>query len=143
MDFLLSFENIIKAYNEYVGNYAILFLLVPTGIYLTFRLKFMQILKFKHAWQLVAGKFDKREDQGDVSHFKALTTALSSTVGTGNIVGVALAIYYGGPGAVFWLWVCGFFGMMLKLVECTLALKYRKINEDGTDRKSTRLNSSH
>ena len=132
MDFLLSFENIIKAYNEYVGNYAILFLLVPTGIYLTFRLKFMQILKFKHAWQLVAGKFDKKEDQGDVSHFKALTTALSSTVGTGNIVGVALAIYYGGPGAVFWLWVCGFFGMMLKLVECTLALKYRKINEDGT-----------
>ncbi|OFY27231.1 MAG: hypothetical protein A2275_10500 [Bacteroidetes bacterium RIFOXYA12_FULL_35_11] len=122
----------IKAYNEYVGNYAILFLLVPTGIYLTIRLKFIQIFKFKHAWQLVAGKFDKKDEQGDVSHFKALTTALSSTVGTGNIVGVALAIYYGGPGAVFWLWVCGFFGMMLKLVECTLALKYRKINEDGT-----------
>lgn len=67
-----------------------------------------------------------------MSHFKALTTALSGTVGTGNIVGVSLAIYLGGPGAIFWLWVTGFFGMMLKMVECTLAQIFRKVNKDGS-----------
>jgi alanine or glycine:cation symporter, AGCS family len=122
----------IQFYNEYVGGYAILALLVPTGIYLSFRTGFLQISKFRHAINIVRGKYDSKEDTGDVSHFKALTTALSSTVGTGNIVGVALAIYWGGPGAVFWIWVTGFFGMMLKLMECTMALKYRKINADGT-----------
>lgn len=122
----------IKAYNDYVGGYLILALLLPTGIYFSFKLRFLQVTKFRHALQIVAGKYSKKQDTGDINHFKALTTALSATVGTGNIVGVALAIHYGGPGAIFWMWVTGFFGMMLKMVECTLALKFRKINADGT-----------
>ncbi|HDP75422.1 MAG TPA: sodium:alanine symporter family protein [Bacteroidales bacterium] len=130
--FLENFDYFIQLYNEYVGGYLILALLVPTGIYYSIRLKFLQISHFKHAIDLVRGRYSKKSDTGDVSHFKALTTALSGTVGTGNIVGVTLAIYYGGPGAIFWLWVTGFFGMMLKMVECTLAQKYRKINADGT-----------
>jgi alanine or glycine:cation symporter, AGCS family len=122
----------IQQYNEYIGGYLILALLVPTGIYLSIRTGFLQVSKMKHAVRIVSGKYSKADDTGDVSHFKALTTALSATVGTGNIVGVALAIYWGGPGAIFWMWVTGFFGMMLKTTECTLASKYRKVNEDGT-----------
>lgn len=125
-------DNIIQGYNEYIGGYLLLFILIPAGIYFTFKLRFLQITKLGHAIKIVAGKYDTKEDKGDINHFKALTTALSATVGTGNIVGVALAIYYGGPGAMFWIWVTGFLGMMLKMVECTLALKYRKINSDGT-----------
>ncbi|HPD95177.1 MAG TPA: sodium:alanine symporter family protein [Tenuifilaceae bacterium] len=130
--FLEAFDHVIQLYNEYVGGYLILALLVPTGIYYSIRLKFLQVTRFRHAIDLVKGKYSKHTDTGDVSHFKALTTALSGTVGTGNIVGVTLAIYFGGPGAIFWLWVTGFFGMMLKMVECTLAQKYRKINADGS-----------
>lgn len=130
--FLEGLDYFIQLYNEYVGGYLILALLVPTGIYYAIRTRFLQIRFFGHAINLVRGKYSKKSDIGDVNHFKALTTALSATVGTGNIVGVTLAIYYGGPGAIFWLWVTGFFGMMLKMVECTLAQKYRKINPDGT-----------
>ncbi|OFY22320.1 MAG: hypothetical protein A2W98_04190 [Bacteroidetes bacterium GWF2_33_38] len=125
-------DSIIQWYNEYIGGYLILFILVPTGIFFTFKFRFLHITGFWHAIKIVAGRYDKKGEAGDVSHFKALSTALASTVGTGNIVGVALAIYYGGPGAMFWIWVTGFLGMMLKLVECTLALKYRKINPDGS-----------
>lgn len=122
----------IHAYNDYVGGYAILIMLIPTGIFFTFYLKFLQISKFGHALGIVAGKYSTKKTKGDVSSFKALTTALSATVGTGNIVGVALAIHWGGPGAIFWIWVVGFLGMMLKLVECTLAQKYRITNADGS-----------
>lgn len=129
---LESIDYVIRLYNEYVGGYLILILLVPTGIYFTIKYRFLQITHFRHAIGLVSGKFSKKDDTGDVSHFKALTTALSGTVGTGNIVGVSLAIYLGGPGAIFWLWVTGFFGMMLKMVECTLAQIFRKVNADGS-----------
>lgn len=131
-NFLEILNQGIKAYNEYVGGYLILALLLPTGIYFTFKLRFLQVTGFWHAIRIVAGKYSKKDDKGDINHFKALTTALSATVGTGNIVGVALAIHYGGPGAIFWMWVTGFFGMMLKMVECTLAQKFRKTNVDGT-----------
>jgi AGCS family alanine or glycine:cation symporter len=129
---LESINYAIKLYNDYVGGYLILILLVPTGIYFTIKYRFLQITHLRHALQLVAGKHSKKHETGDVSHFKALTTALSGTVGTGNIVGVSLAIYIGGPGAIFWLWVTGFFGMMLKMVECTLAQIFRKVNADGS-----------
>jgi alanine or glycine:cation symporter, AGCS family len=122
----------IKAYNEYVGGYAILALLIPVGLYFSIRMKFLQVTRFGHAIGIVSGKYTTKKTKGDVSSFKALTTALSATVGTGNIVGVALAIHWGGPGSIFWIWVVGFLGMMLKMVECTLAQKYRKINEDGS-----------
>ena len=129
---LENINYVIQLYNNYVGGYLILILLVPTGIYFTFKYRFLQVSYFRHALRLVAGKYNKKGDVGDVSHFKALTTALSGTVGTGNIVGVSLASYLGGPGAIFWIWVTGFFGMMLKMVECTLAQIYRKVNADGT-----------
>jgi alanine or glycine:cation symporter, AGCS family len=119
-------------YNEYIGGYLILALLVPTGIFFAFKFRFLHVRKFWHSIAIVSGRYSKKEDSGDINHFKALTTALSATVGTGNIVGVALAIYWGGPGAIFWMWVTGFFGMMLKMVECTLGLKYRQFNPDGT-----------
>jgi len=131
-EFLEGLNSVIKLYNEYVGGYLILLFLVPTGIYFAIRFRFLHVLKFWHSFSILAGRYSKKDDHGDVNHFKALTTALAATVGTGNIVGVSLAIYFGGPGAVFWMWVTGFFGMMLKMVECTLALKYRKTNPDGT-----------
>jgi len=125
-------DSIFVAYNEYVGGYALLIMLVPTGLYFAFKFKFIHITQLRHTLQVIRGKFDKKEDTGDINHFRALTTALSATVGTGNIVGVALAIYYGGPGAVFWMWITGFLGMVLKFVECTLSFKFRKVHEDGS-----------
>ncbi|MGM0565766.1 MAG: alanine/glycine:cation symporter family protein [Bacteroidota bacterium] len=130
--FLEVIENGIKVYNSYVGGYALLILLIPTGIFFAIKYKFLHLTKLKHSIDVIRGKFDNKKDEGDINHFRALTTALSATVGTGNIVGVALAIYWGGPGAIFWMWVTGIFGMMLKFVECTLSLKYRHINSDGS-----------
>ncbi len=130
--FLAAFDHMIVWYNDYIGGYAILFMLIPTGIYFIIRLKFINVTKLWHSIRVVAGKYDNKDDSGDVNHFKALTTALSATVGTGNIVGVALAIYLGGPGALFWMWVTGFLGMILKYSECTLSHKFRVFNSDGT-----------
>ncbi|PLX09136.1 MAG: sodium:alanine symporter family protein [Marinilabiliales bacterium] len=129
LDFL---DSVFSWYNNYIGGYLIVAILVQTGIFFTLRFKFLQVTKLGHTINVIRGKYDKKGDKGDVNHFKALTTALSATVGTGNIVGVSLAIYYGGPGALFWMWVTAFFGMMLKLVENTLAFKYRVINSDGS-----------
>jgi len=122
----------IVTYNDYVGGFLLLIFLVPTGIFFTFYLKFLHIRKLPHSLAVIGGKYDKKEDTGDINHFRALTTALSATVGNGNIVGVALALYWGGPGAIFWTWVTGFLGMILKYAECTLSFKFRKINEDGS-----------
>lgn len=131
-NFLNSVDSVIQAYNEYIGGYALLILLIPTGIYFAFKYKFLHLTRLGHSFKIISGKYDKEEDAGDINHFKALTTALSATVGTGNIVGVSLAIYYGGPGAIFWMWITGLFGMILKFVECTLSQKFRKINSDGS-----------
>lgn len=106
--------------------------LVIGGLFFTFRLGFINIRGFSHAWQIVSGKFSKKEDEGEVTHFQALTTALSATVGLGNIAGVAVAISVGGPGATFWMIMAGFLGMSLKFSECTLGIKFRKIHPDGT-----------
>ncbi|MFP4663013.1 MAG: alanine/glycine:cation symporter family protein [Bacteroidales bacterium] len=122
----------IKWYNEFVGGYLIVAMLIPVGVFFAFKFKFLHITKLRHSFRVISGKYDKNKDTGDINHFRALTTALSATVGTGNIVGVALAIQWGGPGAVFWMWIVAFFGMMLKFVESTLGLKYRKINQDGS-----------
>ena len=131
-NFLETINSWIQAYNEYIGGYAILALLVPAGLFFTFYLRFLQVTKLRHAVKIVSGRLKSKQNIGDVSSYKALTTALSATVGTGNIVGVALAIHYGGPGAVFWLWVVGFLGMAIKLVECTLAQRYKRVNADGS-----------
>jgi AGCS family alanine or glycine:cation symporter len=123
---------VLETYNMYVGNYALMILLVPVGIMFTVMLRGVQLTRLRHAVDIVRGKYDNPDDPGDVNHFQALSAALSATVGTGNIAGVALAIYWGGPGAVFWLWVTGFFGMATKFAECTLAQRYREIHEDGS-----------
>ncbi len=106
--------------------------LLGTGLFVTFRLMLIQVRGFRHAVNITLGRYDDPEDAGDLAHFQALTTALSATVGIGNIAGVAIAIRMGGPGALFWMWVTAFFGMALKYTECTLALKYRVVHEDGS-----------
>ena len=107
-------------------------LLLGTGLFFTFYLVFPQIRYFRHAIRIVRGRYDRTGDEGDTSHFQALSTALSGTVGTGNIAGVALAIHIGGPGALFWMLITAMLGMTTKFVEVTLSHKYRKITEDGT-----------
>jgi len=105
--------------------------LVGTGIFATIRLGFPQIRYLRHGIEVTRGIYDNPDDEGDLNHFRALTTALSATVGIGNIAGVATAIYYGGPGALFWMWVTAFFGTTLKYAECTLSLKYREMDALG------------
>ncbi len=107
-------------------------LLLGTGVFITLRLKFIQLRRIKHAIDITRGKYDDPKHEGDISHFQALSTALSATIGIGNIAGVATAIYYGGPGALFWMWLTGLLGTSLKYAECTLSMKYRKINPDGS-----------
>ncbi|MGD2183330.1 alanine/glycine:cation symporter family protein [Lusitaniella coriacea] len=101
------------------------------GIFLTLRVKFINIWGFKHALDVLRGKYDNHEEEGDVSHFQAMATALSATVGLGNIAGVAIAIELGGTGAVFWMTLAGVLGMSTKFVECTLGQKYRLTKPDG------------
>ncbi len=107
-------------------------ILILGATYFTFYMSFISIRGFYHAITVIAGKYDDHNDTGDVSHFQALTTALSATVGLGNIAGVTTAIVIGGPGAVVWLVLAGFLGMTSKFVECTLGQKYRKVRSDGT-----------
>ena len=97
------------------------YLLLGTGLFFTIYLKFPQFRFFRHAVRIVTGRYEKMSFQGDTTHFQSLTTALSSTIGTGNIGGVGLAIYIGGPAALFWMWATAFLGMTTKFVECTLA----------------------
>jgi len=124
-----TIHQVIGAVNNIVWGLPMLILLVGTHIFLTFRLKFIQKYTFK-ALKLAVIK-DKGAP-GDVSQFGALSTALAATLGTGNIVGVAMAIYLGGPGAIFWLWITGFFGIATKYAEGLLAVKYRVKTSDGT-----------
>ncbi len=107
-------------------------LLLITGLITSVMLRFIQIRRLRHSFDVVRGKYDDPSHDGDLSHFQALTTALSATVGIGNIAGVATALHYGGPGALFWMWVTAIFGMALKYAECTLAIKYRVILPDGS-----------
>lgn len=128
-----KFHDILKIIDDNIGGSEwFVFLLLLTGLFFTLYLKFPQIRYFGHAFKIVRGKFDKEGDEGDTSHFQALTTALSGTVGTGNIAGVAFAIHLGGPAALFWMLVTAFFGMTTKFVEVTLSHKYREKAEDGS-----------
>lgn len=118
--------------HQYIaGNNWFIFLLLGTGIFFTLYLKFPQLRYFSHAIRIVKGKYDKKSDKGDTSHFQALATALSGTVGTGNIAGVALAVHLGGPAALFWMLMTAFLGMCTKFVEVTLSHKYRDFDEKG------------
>ncbi len=110
----------------------IVLVLMLGAIFFTFWYRWINIRGFKHAIDVIRGKYDKPEDTGEISHFRALTSALSATVGLGNIAGVAVAIQLGGPGAVFWMLIAAVFGMTAKFSSCTLSQMYRKINTDGT-----------
>lgn len=130
MEGLLNFFNLLDGF---LGSAAWFpYVLLGVGAFFTIYLKFPQIRFFKHAWLVVTGKFDKSDEPGDTTHFRALTTALSGTVGTGNISGVAFAIFLGGPAALFWMWATAFLGMTTKFVEVTLSHKYRVKTEDGS-----------
>jgi len=105
--------------------------LIIGAVFFTFRMRFVNLRMFKHAIRVTMGRYDDPNDQGEVTHFQALSSALSATVGLGNIAGVAIAVSLGGPGATFWMIVAGFLGMTLKFTECTLGQMYRTIDEDG------------
>jgi AGCS family alanine or glycine:cation symporter len=110
----------------------ILLVLVLGGIFFTFRYWLINIRMFSHSINVIRGKYDRPEDEGEISHFQALTSALSATVGLGNIAGVAVAVATGGPGAVFWMWVIAFFGMSSKFSSCSFGQLYRRVKPDGT-----------
>lgn len=122
---------VFNSINSIVWGPPLLILLMGTGIYLTVRLGLLQIFKLPLALKYVFGKDDELDQEGDVSSYAALCTALSATIGTGNIVGVATAIKVGGPGALFWMWMAAFVGMATKYAEGLLAIKYRVVDENG------------
>lgn len=127
-----SLENFFVFLDGHLGS-AVWFpyLLLGVGVFFTLYLGFPQIRFFRHAWQVVRGKYAKADDPGDTSHFEALSTALSGTVGTGNIGGVAFAIFLGGPAALFWMWATAFVGMTTKFVEVTISHRYRVKDAEG------------
>ncbi|MFL1011504.1 alanine/glycine:cation symporter family protein [Flavisericum labens] len=118
-------EDLIKNFSDFVWGLPLLILLIGGGAYLLVLSKFLPFRYLGHAIEVLRGKYDDPDDPGQISHFKALTTALSSTLGMGNIAGVAVAISIGGPGAMFWMWVSAIMGMSTKFFTCTLAVMYR------------------
>lgn len=126
-------SNVISAIDDFVWGPVMLVLLVGTGIYLTFRMRFLTWRNLGYALKRTLSKEarTKSRGEGDVSPFSALTTALAATIGTGNIVGVATAMVSGGPGALVWMWISAAFGLTSKFSECMLAIKYREVNEKG------------
>ncbi|MEG1432931.1 MULTISPECIES: alanine/glycine:cation symporter family protein [Eubacterium] len=130
----MSFSSIIASVNDFVWGPIMLALLVGTGVFLTIRLKFLPWRNLGYALKSVFAKQDKAaeaRDQGDISPFQSLMTALAATIGTGNIVGVATAMVLGGPGALVWMWISALFGLSTKYGESVLAVKYRETNEKG------------
>ena len=128
-------EELIAALEEidsYVWGPPLIIFLLFVGIFLTIRYRFLQVTRFRHALDLISGKYDDPREEGEITHFQALSAALSATIGTGNIAGVATAIAAGGPGAVFWMWVTGALGMVNKFASACLGLNFRVIHPDGT-----------
>ena len=126
-----TLSELLSKANQFVWGPYMLALLVGTGVVLSVKLRFIQVRKLGTALRLVFSK-PESTGKGDITPIQALTTALSATIGTGNIAGVATAIFLGGPGAIFWMWVCAFFGMATKFAEAVLAIIYRKVLPDGT-----------
>lgn len=110
----------------------LIIILLGTGFFVSFSLRWIQLRKLRHSFDVIGGRYDNPEDEGDVTHFQALSAALSATIGIGNIAGVALALRLGGPGALFWMWLTALLGMALKYAECSLSHNYRTIHEDGS-----------
>jgi len=127
----LEFDKIISEISSFVWGYPLLFILIGGGIYLLIISRFIPFKYFFHAIDIIRGKFNDKKSDGEISHFQALTTALSATVGMGNIAGVAVAISIGGPGAIFWMWVSGIIGMSTKFFTSALAVMYRGVDSAG------------
>jgi len=119
------FETITKFLTDLIWTNYLFFLLLGCGLLFSITTKLVQWRALTHGIAVVSGKYDREEDAGQISHFQALCAALSATIGLGNIAGVGIAVSLGGPGAVFWMWVVGFFGMAIKFVECSLATMFR------------------
>lgn len=128
---LEAFHSFVSFLSRVVWGPPFLILLIGTGIFLTIYLRFVQVKQFKHSIEVLRGKYDDPNEPGDLTHFQALSAALSATIGIGNIAGVATAIHYGGPGALFWMWVVAFVGMATKGVECYLGHRFRVIDSEG------------
>jgi len=128
---LKSIDSFIAEMASYAWGLPLLIILIGGGLYLLIRIKFLPFRYLGHAVAVLRGKYDNEGDAGEITHFQALTTALSATVGMGNIAGVAVAIAIGGPGAVFWMWVSAVIGMSTKFFTATLAILYRGKDSDG------------
>ncbi len=121
----MTLESIFKAFGHFMWGTPLLVLLMGGGLFFMLYSRFLPFRYFKHAIQILMGKYDGDKAEGDISHYQALSTALAATVGMGNISGVAVAITLGGPGAIFWMWISAFVGMATKFFTCTLAVMYR------------------
>ncbi|MBD3258598.1 amino acid carrier protein [candidate division GN15 bacterium] len=128
-----AFDNFWSQAVEFAWGPWLAILLIGSGIFFTLYNRFLSLRGIKHAIQILRGKYDDPNDPGEISHFQALSSALSATIGMGNIAGVAIAISVGGPGAIFWMWIAGLVGMATKFFTCTLAILYRKEDEKGID----------
>jgi len=124
-------NDFVERFASFVWGLPLLILLIGGGLYLLILSRFLPFRYLGHAIQVVLGKYDNANDPGDINHFQALTTALSSTIGMGNIAGVAVAISIGGPGAVFWMWVSAVIGMSTKFFTSSLAVMYRGKDSNG------------
>ena len=118
-------------FSGFMWGTPLVILLVGGGLYFTLYSRFIPFRYFGHAFQILRGKYDNINDPGQISHFQALSSALASTVGMGNIGGVALAIHTGGPGALFWMWISAIVGMATKYFTCTLSIMYRGKDDQG------------
>ena len=129
-EFFISLDSLTSQISTIIAT-PLIPILLGSGLITTISLRFIQIKRLKHSFDVLSGKYDNPSDKGDVTHFQALSTALAATIGIGNIAGVAFAIQKGGPGAIFWMWMTAILGMSLKYAESTLALKYRIFDKDG------------
>ena len=127
-------NDILGVISDFVWGWPMAMILLSAGLILTLRTVFVQIRGFAHGVGIATGKYDDPAHKGQLTHFQALSAALSATIGIGNIAGVAIALYWGGPGAIFWMWVTAFFGMAIKYTECMLAIRHRKVEPDGNIR---------
>ena len=127
----MEFDKIISEISSLVWGYPILFILIGGGLYLLIISRFIPFKYFFHAINIIRGKFNDKKSNGEISHFQALTTALSATIGMGNIAGVAVAISIGGPGAIFWMWISAIIGMSTKFYTSALAVMYRGVDSSG------------
>jgi len=131
VDIGLFLEQLFKDYSSFIWGTPLLILLMGGGIFFSLYSRLVQFRYFRHAINVLRGKYDNPEDKGEINHYQALSTHLAATVGMGNISGVAVAIATGGPGAIFWMWISAFIGMATKFYTCTLAIEYRGLDSNG------------